>query len=139
MRSAMVRHPGWSIECIPHQLQDTDDGWNCGPWSHAAFEIFVEYFRAGRFDGLADEFARKAELRPLNLIERRGRTAEKAAIAVNRAFVSEVRDEMRRALREADARGEMPFPPIENTRPLFFSEEWLKGGKGHGDALDVDA
>ena len=66
-------------------------------------------------------------------------TAEKAAIAVNRAFVSEVRDDMRRTLCEADARGEMPFPPIDNTRPLFFSEEWLKGGKGRRDALNLDA
>ena len=36
---------GWELVCIPLKLQL--DGWNCGPWSHAALELFVRYFKEG--------------------------------------------------------------------------------------------
>jgi hypothetical protein len=65
----------------------------------------------------------------------------RAAVAVNRAYVGEVRDEMRMALRTADARGEMPFPPsASGSKHVFFSDAWLaQGGQSRDAGLDLDA
>ena len=139
LRIALARYPDWKVVSIPHHLQR--DLWNCGPWSHVGLEIFVEYFKAGQFDGLAEAFTSKPELKPLNLIPGRGIRAEQAlsaASVANLAYVHEVRDEMRRALHAADECGEMPFPSTASmSTPVFFSAEFLQGGKSCDDAMQV--
>ena len=74
-------------------------------------ELFVEYFRAGKFDGFAKCFAEHPQLRPVNLAS--GERAKARAKAINDGFVANLRDEMRQALREADADTAMPFRPTE--------------------------
>ena len=139
LRIALARYPDWKVVSIPHHLQR--DLWNCGPWSHVGLEIFVEYFKAGQFDGLAEAFTSKPELKPLNLIPGRGIRAEQAlsaASVANLAYVHEVRDEMRRALHAADECGEMPFPSAASmSTPVFFSAEFLQGGQSCDDAMQV--
>jgi hypothetical protein len=121
-------------------LQDEDDEWNCGQWSHAALELFVTYFKAGKFDGFGQMLGATDGLQPLNLIKQRGRSVTKAAVAVNRAYVGAVRDEMREALRAAHTRGEMPFlPTASSSSNVFFSASWLKGGQRLDSALNLDA
>ena len=62
----------------------------------------VVYFRAGDFKGFDQCFIKHDKLHPLNLETGRSRGVMAAARAANSAFVAELRDEMRRALREAD-------------------------------------
>ena len=117
LHAALREFSGWSLVPIPTALQT--DGWNCGPWSHAALELFVSYFKLGVFDGFDRFLASRPELRPLE-----GLRASKlrAATAINKAFVGNLRDEMRSALQAAHERGEMPFLPLENAPQFFVGE-----------------
>ena len=107
LADGLSAHEGWAVESILYTLQS--DSHQCGPWSHSALEMFVQYFRDGAFGGFGNVFVQHERLRPLNLADR-GRTASAAAEAVNTAFVVAVRDEMRKALQQADQDGDMPFP-----------------------------
>ena len=89
LRAAVAAHPGWQVVTIKHVLQS--DGFQCGPWTHVALDLFVSYFKQGHFGGFGETIASHAELRPLNLIEVRGRLAMTTARAINNAFVLAVR------------------------------------------------
>ena len=107
----MARYePGWSVVSIRHKLQS--DGFQCAPWTHVALELFAAYFKAGTFGGFGDSFAKHDKLRPLDLVTSSSRGAKASATAINSAFIQGVRDEMRQALRDADAVGSMPFRPV---------------------------
>ena len=100
---------GWELVCIPLELQL--DGWNCGPWSHAALELFVRYFEQGASGGFEAFFNANAAVRAVNGLQPRSQAYRQAA-AINAAYVGQVRDEMRRALRSAHTAGDMPFQPV---------------------------
>ena len=137
-RSAVAAHRGWTLVEVGHTLQQ--DGFQCAPWSHIGLQLFVEYFRAGKFDGFAKCFAEHPQLRPVNLAS--GERAKARAKAINDGFVANLRDEMRQALREADADTAMPFRPTEAdvTTTHFSSPErrrvQAQGSSSH-DAYDL--
>ena len=107
LRTAVMAYKGWRLVPILHQLQS--DNFQCAPWTHMALRLFVAYFQAGEFGGFDESFAKHDKLRPLNLLEERSRQATQRATAVNSAFIQGVRDDMRQQLRDADARGTVPF------------------------------
>lgn len=135
---------GWKIISIPHQLQS--DQHQCGPWSHVALELFIEYFRKGKFDGFADCFTRHRLIRPLNLVAgtRSNQWRFREPQAANTAFICGVRDEMRRMLREADEQEFMPFRPVRwEMETLDADSKELAELKAQGgstaDAVDLDS
>ena len=100
----------------------------------------MTYFRAGGFDGFDRCFAEHDKLRPLNLQVGRSRSVRAAARAANAAFAAELRDEMRRALREADG-DEMPFKPSgEVAAPIGAADARRLRGRGGaaGSAIGLD-
>jgi hypothetical protein len=128
LRAALRQHVGWSLVCISTCFQS--DGWNCGPWSHDTLEQFVSYFKTGSFDGFDKFLTARSELRALEKLRGKGlRTAS----AINKAYVSHVRDEMRMALRAAHTRGDMPFLPLENAPQFFVGEAEILQLQGFGE------
>ena len=69
LRAALAAHVGWELVCIPLELQL--DGWNCGPWSHAALELFVRYFEQGASGGFEAFFNANAAVRAVNGLQPR--------------------------------------------------------------------
>ena len=102
----------WKIVSVDAELQ-TDD-FQCGPWAHTGLELFIAYFRKGKFDGFAKCFAEQKLMRPLNLVGGTGSIfwRYRNPKAANTAFICGVRDEMRRMLREADESEYMHFRPV---------------------------
>ena len=107
LEAALKSRPGWTLYSIRAELQ-TDD-YQCGVWSHAALELFVKYFIQGSFDGFASAFY-QPPLKPLDDISG-NRSAMRNAAAANASYIADVRDDMRQALRYADAEAVMAFRP----------------------------
>ena len=140
IRSAMNEHApdGWRIESIDAKLQS--DGHNCGPWSHAALELFAQYFKAGDFSaGFTKVLKGTPGLQPLNGLRATSRACA-AAEAVNTVYVQNVRSEMRQALRASHKRGKMPFLPLGDAEPYFADVLARVQAHGHSleDGINVD-
>lgn len=98
--------PGWTLKVVPHELQT--DAYQCGVWCHAALELYSNWCRDGCVGDYADQFVKHDRLRPLNLVGRQS-AEEVAARAANASFSTELRAEMRTALREAYAKGDLKY------------------------------
>ena len=97
------RDPAWALEVSHVEIGQ------CGVWSYAALELFVKYFIQGSFDGFASAFY-QPPLKPLDDISG-NRSAMRNAAAANASYIADVRDDMRQALRYADAEAVMAFRP----------------------------
>ena len=128
---------GWKLVEIACELQS--DGYQCAPWTHIGLGLFIEYFRAGEFDGFAKCFATHPTLRPLDT--ELSAAARRRAKAVNDSYVANMRDTMRAAICDADnAEEDMPFRPVERTIEQLSSPE-LRRVQAQGskdNAVDID-